>query len=76
MIGEHPISEAVRTIIGPFSWLWCFLFGPFYFAVKGMWGTALINLVTLNGQIVIMPIMNRLLVRKHYENMGWKIRSL
>ena len=76
MIAEHPTSEAVRTIIGPFSWLWCLLFGPFYFAVKGMWGRAVISLCTLNGLLVIMPIMNRSLVRKHYENMGWKIRSL
>ena len=24
------------------SWLWAFLFGPFYFAVHGFWGRALI----------------------------------
>ncbi len=40
-----------------------------------MWGLALISLITLNGLLVILPIMNRGLVRKHYENLGWKINS-
>ena len=36
---------------------------------------AVVNFFTLNGLFLIMPIMNRSLVRKHYENMGWKITS-
>ena len=73
MIAEHPGSEAKRTILGPLHWLWCFLFGCFYYAAKGMWGSAVLSFFTLNGLLVIFPIMNKGLVRKHYENLGWKV---
>ena len=73
MIAEHSTTGAVRTILGPFHWLWCLMFGCFYYACKGMWGMAVVSLFTLNGLLIIMPIMNRSLVRKHYENMGWKV---
>ena len=75
MIAEQPTTEATRTILGPLHWLWCLLFGFVYYAAKGMWGMAVISLFTFNGLIVILPIMNKGLVRKHYENLGWKIRS-
>ena len=75
MIAEQPHSGAVRTIIGRFHWLWCFLFGFIYYAMKGMWGMAVISFFTLNGLFFVMPFLNRSLVRKHYENQGWRIRS-
>ena len=75
MIAEHPTSGAKRAILGPLHWLWCFLFGFFYYAAKGMWGPAIISFFTLNGLLLIFPIMNRGLVRKHYENGGWKVEG-
>ena len=75
MIAEQPTSGAKRTILGPLHWLWCFLFGFIYYAVKGMWGSAVISLFTLNGLFVIYPIMNRSLVRKHYENSRWRVQD-
>lgn len=73
MIAEHPTSGAKQTILGSAHWLWCALFGWIYYLSKGMWGIALISFVTMNGLLVILPIMNRGLVRKHYENKGWRI---
>ena len=75
MIAEHPISGTVRTILGPFHWLWCFLFGFLYYLGIGMWGMALVSLFTINGLLIIMPIMNRSFVRSYYEDRGWRIRS-
>lgn len=73
MIAERHETDAKRVILGPLHWLWCFLFGFIYFACKGMWGMAIVSLFTFNGLLIIMPIMNRSLVRKHYENMGWRV---
>ena len=75
MMAEHSTSGVTRRILGPLHWLWCFLFGCLYYVAKGMWGIALISLLTLNGFLVILPIMNKLLVTRHYENLGWKVGS-
>jgi len=74
MVAVHPITGAHRTILGAVHWLWCLLFGPFYYAAKGMWGMAVISLFTLNGLLIVLPIMNSSLVRKHYENLGWEVK--
>lgn len=75
MIAEHSGSGAKRAILGPLHWLWCFLFGFIYYAAKGMWGIGVISLFTLNGVLIVLPIMNRGLVRKHYENQGWRVQN-
>ena len=75
MIAQNPTTDAERTITGPLHWLWCFLFGWFYYGAKGMWGMAIISFLTANGLLLILPIMNKGLVRKHYENLGWKVRD-
>lgn len=73
MMAEHATSGVTRQILGPLHWLWCFLFGFIYYAGKGMWGLAVISFFTLNGLSLILPIMNKSLVIKHYENLGWKV---
>ena len=75
MIAEHPTSGAKRAILGPLHWLWCLLFGFIYYASKGMWGPAVISFFTVNGLLLVFPIMNKGLVRKHYENLGWKVHA-
>ena len=52
------------------------LFGPFYYAFKSMWGAAIISFFTFNGLWTIMPIMNKRIVTNHYENRGFKVRSI
>lgn len=73
MIAEHPVSGTKKVILGGAHRLWCFLFGPIYYACKGMWGMALISFFTLNGLWLIMPLWNRSIVRGYYENAGWRI---
>ena len=34
---KNPANNYVEQGSGTFSWLLCLLFGPFYFAVKGIW---------------------------------------
>ncbi len=75
MMAEHASSGVTRRILGPLHWLWCFLFGCIYYIAKGMWGMAFISFFTLNGLFIIFPIMNKLLVIRHYENLGWKVGS-
>lgn len=75
MIAEHPTNGTKQIILGSAHWLWCALFGWIYYASKSMWGIALINFFTANGLLVILPIMNKGLVRKHYETRGWKIHD-
>ena len=72
---EHPASGTVKDVLGSWHRLWCFLFGPFYYACKGMWGWALISFITFNGLWIIMPLWNRTIVRSHYENKGWRINK-
>ncbi len=73
MIIEHPSSGTHKTILGPLHRLWSFLFGPIYYAVKGMWGPTIISLFTINGLFVIFPLWNRTIVRGYYEKAGWRV---
>ncbi|MDE2792081.1 MAG: hypothetical protein OXI81_16885 [Paracoccaceae bacterium] len=73
MIIEHPSSGTQKTILGPLHRLWSFLFGCIYYAVKGMWGWAIISLFTANGLLLIFPLWNRAIVRSHYEKAGWRV---
>ena len=73
MIAEHSTSGVRTTILGPAHWLWCLLFGAVYYAAKGMWGAAILSFLTFNGLFFIFPVINKGMVRKHYESLGWKI---
>ena len=67
-------------------WLWCFLFGPLYFAIKGVWPHAVvlfaisIGIASLGGfAFVIGPIVGVLyaifasdIVEAHYLRSGWR----
>ena len=73
MIVEHPTSGTKKVVFGPLHRLWSLLFGFIYYAVKGMWGIAILSFFTLNGLWIIFPLWNRAIVRGHYENAGWRI---
>lgn len=59
-------------LLGSFHWLWCLLFGPVYYLSKGMVKAAIVSVITINGLLIIMPIMNRGIVRNFYVMRGWK----
>ena len=61
----------VKKILGEWSWLWCFLFGPIYYICKGMWLVAILSLITANGLWIGFPIFNRSIVMRHFHWWGW-----
>ena len=57
------------------SWLWTFLFGFLYFAVKGNWRHAVAYLIlticTFGVAWFIYPFFAPSIMRNHYARMGW-----
>jgi len=55
--------------------LWCLLFGTLYFAVKGVWGHAVISLVlailTVGISWLIYPFFAQQIVETNYLRRGW-----
>tara|TARA_B100001057_G_scaffold404253_1_gene416787 strand:+ start:489 stop:728 length:240 start_codon:yes stop_codon:yes gene_type:complete len=58
------------------SWLWVFLFGPLYWAAKGIWRHAVVNLflaiITFGICQFIYPFFTYSIIRKHFLKIGWK----
>lgn len=58
------------------SWLWCLLFGGFYFAFKGIWIHFVIGigaaLLTWGISWLIYPIFARSIIIAHYQKSGWQ----
>lgn len=71
---KNPTNDYVEE--ASFCGLWCLLFGCLYFAYKGMWGHAVINLIlalcTMGVSHLIYPFFAGEAVRKHYLQRGWK----
>ena len=73
MIIKHPTSGTHRTILGPLHRLWVFLFAPFYYASKGMWGLAVLSLFIHYFTLIVFPLWNRTFIRTYYESLGWRV---
>ena len=62
--------------ISPISWLWAFLFGSIYWAVKGIWKHAVVSLVlalcTFGISLFIYPFFTKSILRNYYLHNGWK----
>lgn len=73
---QHPVSGSVVKATGEFSWLWAFLFGPFYFGYKGLWGHAVLYvlaaIVTFCVSWFIYPFFAKGIVVRRYLDMGWR----
>ena len=76
MIIENPSTEVRKQVLESLHRLWCFLLGPIYYAFKGMWGSVVLSLFTLNGLFVVFPLWNREIVRWHYEKAGWMVMDV
>ncbi|MBF0418219.1 MAG: hypothetical protein HQL86_08225 [Magnetococcales bacterium] len=68
---ENGYTEEVSSLV----WLWVFLFGMFYFVVKGVWRHVFISLVltmvTFGLAWLVYPFFAKGIMRKHYLRMGW-----
>lgn len=74
---KNPKNNYTEKVSGIFSWLWVLLFGPIYWAVKGVWRHAVVHLilaiVTVGIAHLIYPFFTYSILRKHYYSLGWKI---
>lgn len=65
-------TKSVKSIIDAhngstcLTWFWSLVFGPFYFAVYGFWGAAILSCLTLNFLFICAPFVA-------YD--GWKKRA-
>ena len=61
---KNPANDYTEEISGPLSWLWCLLFGPLYWVVKGVWRHAIaqfiLNCATFFLAQLIYPIFHLL----------------
>ena len=73
---QNPANEHIEEVSGPFSWFWVFLFGPLYWAVKGIWTHAVAHLVlaiiTVGFAHFVYPFFSYGIIKKHYLKAGWK----
>lgn len=70
---QNTNNDYIETISAPF--LWCLLFGIFYFLAKGVWGHAIISLIlamcTAGISWLIYPFFAKGIIRKKYLQNGW-----
>jgi hypothetical protein len=70
---RNPANGDTKTHESP--WLWCLLFGGFYFAALGIWKHAVIGLaaaaLTCGLAWLVYPFYARQIVRDHYLSQGW-----
>lgn len=73
---QNPANGYVEVATTPWTWLWALLFGPFFFAYKGLWGHALLSLfsalVTVGISTFIYPFFAAGLIRRRYGQAGWR----
>jgi len=71
---KNPVNDYIEEI-SVIVWFWMLLFGPFYFAFKGIWGHAVGSavLVVLTAGIAwfIYPFFSKSIIKKHYLRHGW-----
>ncbi|ATG49517.1 hypothetical protein [Celeribacter ethanolicus] len=72
VIMENSGSGVQRPVLGALHRLWAFLFGFIYYAAKGAWGWAIISFFTANGLFILLPLFNRTIIVRTYENQGWR----
>ena len=57
------------------AWLWALLFGPLYFAIKGVWphalGSLVLAIVTFGISHFIYFFFANSIIRKSYLKKGW-----
>lgn len=73
MTFRQPANNYTVTVKHPF--LWCLLFGVFYFIKHGVWSHAVIAffaaLFTIGISWLIYPFFAKGIIRKAYLSKGW-----
>lgn len=72
---EHDYSES----FGKITWIWVLLFGPIFWAVKGVWthfaAHLLLAIITIGIAHLIYPFFTYKILHNHYRKLGWKIKD-
>ncbi len=72
---RHPLNGHIESGGGLLTFIWCLLFGPLFFAVRGIWGHAVVSLVlaisTAGLSWLIYPFFAPLIIERHYLRAGW-----
>ena len=70
---RNPVNGYEEKVGSP--WIWCFLFGCIYFAVKGIWTHAVVGFLlaifTAGVSWLIYPFFARGAVERYYLRRGW-----
>ena len=71
---KNPANDYTEEV-SSLTWLWCFLFGGFYFAYKGIWPHFIIGiglaLLTWGVSWFLYPFFAKGIVVKSYLKKGW-----
>jgi hypothetical protein len=74
---QNPANDYIESSSSPLSWLWCLLFGPIYFLVKGNFFHALVHFLlsamTFGIAMLIYPFFVYGINRTYYLKRGWKV---
>jgi hypothetical protein len=72
---KNPANGYIESSSIPF--LWCLLFGPLYFAAKGIWRHVFIGMLlgfcTFGISWLLYPFLARGIVHKAYAQRGWQL---
>ncbi len=71
---KNPSNGYSEEVSGA-TWLWCLLFGAFYFAFKGIWTHAVVSFgaafLTFGVSWLIYPFFAKSIVENSYRKKGW-----
>jgi hypothetical protein len=70
---QNPVNGYIESC--PHAWIWCLLFGGFYFIYKRIWTHVIIGFVaailTMGISWFVYPFFVKQILIKHYLRNGW-----
>ena len=75
MLFKNPTNGYVEDSATTLSWLWVLLFGPLYWAVRGVWthfvAHFVLAIISFGILHLVYPFFTYSILRKHYLKNGW-----
>ena len=67
---QNPHNDYIVTV-SPFAPLWHLIFGFFYLFARGVYGHAIVQMLTFPFSWWIYPFFTRCILRRYYLERGW-----